>query len=356
MRKVLVMAGGTGGHVFPALAIAEALRTQHIDVEWLGTRQGIESKLVPDHGFKLNYLNIGGIRGKSLLKKLLAPWQLCKAILQAIQILNLYQPDAVIGLGGFASGPGGIAAWLKKIPIFIHEQNAIPGFTNRILAYKASKLFESFPQTFAPKFNPILTGNPIRTTLLTLPPPTIRFEQHIGPLRILVMGGSLGAQALNEVVPNALHLLSQEKFEILHQTGRSGLTATQTEYQRLNLNANVVPFIDDMAKAYRWADLVICRAGALTVSELAVVGKAAILVPLPQAADDHQFYNAQYLARKNAAICIRQSELSPRRLTDEILRLGKNPAEILELAKRAKQQAQLSATDTIVAWCQSYLS
>lgn len=345
MKRVLIMAGGTGGHVFPALAIAKVLKEQGVEIEWLGTKLGIESKLVPPAGYKLHYLSVSGVRGKSFFKKLWAPFKILNALRQARAIIRAYQPDAVIGLGGFASGPGGAAAILAHIPLFIHEQNAVAGTTNRILAYKARLIFESFPGTFAPKFKAILSGNPIRTEILSLPTPDERFKNRTGSIRILVVGGSLGAQILNQTVPESLHLLPKGMFEVWHQTGDAGFNATEETYRHYSIPAKITPFIQEMAESYAWADLVICRSGALTVSELAAIGLPSILIPFPYAIDDHQTKNAEFLSAHNAAILLPQSQLTPASLSELLQSLARET--LLTMAQHAYRLRKVDATEMI---------
>lgn len=344
-KRILIMAGGTGGHVFPALAIAQVLRDQGDEIEWLGTPEGIEARLVPAANIPLNYIRIGGVRGKGLKKKLLSPFKLTQAALQAIKILRRYKPDVVIGLGGYASGPGGIAAFMLKIPLLIHEQNAIAGMTNTILAHVAKKIMQAFPNTFPASLHPILTGNPVRTSILNLPDPEIRFQARTGPLRILVLGGSGGALALNQTLPAAFQALPNDFCTVWHQTGSIHFEITQKRYKDLGLTAKVEAFIGDMAEAYAWADLVICRAGALTVTELAAAGVGSILIPFPFAVDDHQTKNAGYLVNKRAAILLPQSQLDAQKLAETLKHFTR--AHLLETAKKAYELRLPHATQLV---------
>lgn len=352
-HRVLIMAGGTGGHVFPALAVAEYLREQGVDVYWLGTRRGLESQVVPRAGITICFISVSGLRGKGIRSWLLAPFKLLLALLQALYICLRLRPNAVLGMGGFVTGPGGLASWLLRRPLLIHEQNAIPGLTNRLLSHLATGIMEAFPGSFKNKKNVIYTGNPIRKTILTLAEPQQRFAQHSGPIRILVMGGSLGAQALNETVPAALGLLEDDiEFDIWHQAGKGKLEAAQQAYTQAGVEARVVMFIDDMAEAFQWADLVICRAGALTVSELAAVGLGSILIPYPYAVDDHQTANARYLQQAGAAEIISQNELTAENMANilkEMMISGRD--KLLEMAKRARQLAMPDATSTVARHC-----
>ncbi|MDH5571865.1 MAG: undecaprenyldiphospho-muramoylpentapeptide beta-N-acetylglucosaminyltransferase, partial [Gammaproteobacteria bacterium] len=292
--RILIMAGGTGGHVFPALAVAQHLREQNINVSWLGSHRGMESRLVPDAGFAMEYITVSGLRGKGVMSWLLAPFKLTLALAQAIQICRRLRPHAVLGMGGFVTGPGGLAARMSGHTLLIHEQNAIAGLTNRLLSHIANKVMAAFPGTFQCAYE--ITGNPVRQSITQLSEPALRFNERKGKLRLLVVGGSLGAQALNETVPQALKLMeTQQRPEVWHQTGANKQQQTENNYRAAGVDARIVEFIDDMAEAYAWADLVICRAGALTVSELAAAGLGAILVPYPYAVDDHQTANANYL-------------------------------------------------------------
>jgi UDP-N-acetylglucosamine--N-acetylmuramyl-(pentapeptide) pyrophosphoryl-undecaprenol N-acetylglucosamine transferase len=333
-RPVLIMAGGTGGHVFPALALARLLREQSLEVVWLGTARGLEARVVPAEGIPIEQLSVSGLRGKGLVAWLAAPFRLSRALLQALAVMRRHQPLVVVGLGGFVTGPGGVAAWLTRHPLVIHEQNAIAGFTNRVLAHLARQVLEAFPGSFGRDVHAKVIGNPVRRDISALPPPSVRFAGRVGPVRILVIGGSQGAARLNAVVPFALKRLSAWlAFDVRHQSGERWIDAGRASYAQAGVRADVRPFIEDMSEAYGWADLVICRAGALTVSELAAVGVAAILVPFPGAVDDHQAYNAQYLVREGAAVLIPDRELTEERLASELQRLF--AASCLALARGA---------------------
>lgn len=324
--RIMIMAGGTGGHVFPALAVAEELRQRGVEVTWLGTRNGLEADVVPGAGFAIDWITIAGLRGKGVRHWLLAPFKLLLAELQALRAVLRRRPMAVLGMGGFASGPGGLATWLLRLPLLIHEQNAVAGLTNRLLARLASRCMEAFPGALPARCSALPTGNPVRREIAALAAPQQRFRGRDGALRLLVLGGSLGARTLNETVPQMLAALPQEvSVEVRHQAGRNNLDDTRNGYRqvalRTGLRVDVQAFIEDMAEAYAWADLVLCRAGALTVAELAAAGVAAILVPFPHAVDDHQTRNAAYLADHGAAILLPQPLLTPARLCAEILAL-----------------------------------
>ncbi len=350
-KRILIMAGGTGGHVFPALAIAEALREKGHDVTWLGTQQGIEARIIPQAGFTLRFITIGGVRGKGFLQTLLSPFKIGIATFQAFKIIRALKPDIVIGLGGFASGPGGIAAFMQRIPLFIHEQNAIPGMTNWMLAHVAKKIMQAFPNTFPPRYKPILTGNPVRARILQLPSPEIRFRERHGPLRILLLGGSGGALTLNQTLPDTLALLPHTSYDVWHQTGITHLTSTQQRYAELGItHIKIDAFITDMAEAYGWADLVICRAGALTIAELAAAGVASILIPYPFAVDDHQTKNALFLVEKGAAILLPQSQLTAHRLAQIIQTTSR--AQLIEKAKSAYQLRIVDAAEQVISTCE----
>lgn len=350
---VLIMAGGTGGHVFPALAIARALRGRNENVVWLGTRQGLEARIVPQDGFTLETIRVGGLRRKGVGAWLLAPWRLLLAMIDALRVVRRRRPKIVLGMGGFASGPGGLAAWLLGRPLVIHEQNAVAGLTNRLLAGLAREVLEAFPGSFSAGRKTRMTGNPVRSDICALPGPRERFAGRSGPLRVLVLGGSQGARVLNETVPKSLALLPvTARPEIWHQAGETTLAVAREAYREAGIAARVDAFIADMAGAYAWADLVICRSGALTVSELAAAGLPAVLVPFPGAVDDHQTRNAAYLVDQGAAVLVPQPELSPQRLAAEIARFGADRSLVLECALRARGLARPEATIEIADLCQ----
>ena len=350
LRRVLIMAGGTGGHVFPGLALAHYLRTKNIDIHWLGTKQGLEAQLVPEAHLPLHCISISGLRGKGIMTLLKAPIMLVIAFIQSCRILYRIQPDVVIGLGGFASGPGGLASYFMRYPFIIHEQNAKAGFTNKTLAHFSNKILEGFPAAFQSRANVIVIGNPIRCEIETLPPPQERFYKRSLPLRLLVLGGSLGAQAINEIVPKMLmRLAPEERPEVWHQTGKKHFYLTKEAYFSSKLQVNLVPFIEDMAKAYAWADMVLCRAGALTVAELCAVGLGAIFVPYPYAVDDHQTANANYMVKHHAALCIQQSELTDVRLAAILKELAYAPDRRLAMAKAAYQLRFIDVSEKIFA-------
>ena len=351
-RPILIMAAGTGGHVFPALALARLLREQSLEVIWLGTERGLESRVIPAEGIPIERLSIGGLRGKGVFTWVAAPFRLGRALLQALAVMRRHQPSVVVGLGGFVTGPGGIAAWLTRRPLVIHEQNAIAGFTNRCLAHVARQVLEAFPNSFGRDVHSKVIGNPVRADISAVPPPSVRFAGRSGPVRILVIGGSQGAARLNAVVPFALKRLSSWlAFDVRHQAGERWIDAGRASYAQAGVRADVRPFIEDMSEAYAWADLVICRSGALTVSELAAVGVGSVLVPFPSAVDDHQAYNAQYLVREGAAVLISDRELTAERLAAELQRLCAGRGKLLAMAERARLLAKPRAADELAASC-----
>ncbi|WP_295405463.1 undecaprenyldiphospho-muramoylpentapeptide beta-N-acetylglucosaminyltransferase [uncultured Thiocystis sp.] len=347
-----VMAGGTGGHVFPALAVAERLRASGAEVFWIGTRQGMESRLVPEHGFEIEWIRIEGLRGKGLGQRLRAPFKLAGALWQARAILRRRRPSLVLGMGGFASGPGGLTARAMGLPLVIHEQNFVPGMTNQWLARVATAVFEAFPGSFPDDRCAVATGNPVRQSILDLPPPRERLSGRSGAARLLVLGGSLGAQVLNEMLPAALAAMpAGARPEVRHQAGERTLETARDAYRLAGVEAEIMPFISDMADAYAWADLVVCRAGALTVSELAAAGVASVLVPYPFAVDDHQVGNARYLSDAGAARLVIQRDLSQAGLTALLTELLGDRASLLAMAERARGLAQPDAAARIAASC-----
>jgi UDP-N-acetylglucosamine--N-acetylmuramyl-(pentapeptide) pyrophosphoryl-undecaprenol N-acetylglucosamine transferase len=347
---ILIMAGGTGGHVFPALALARRLRELSVEVVWLGTRRGIEARVVAAEGIAIEWLAVGGLRGKGWRTRLAAPWRLTVALWQALEVMRRRRPRVVVGLGGFVTGPGGIAAWLTRRPLVIHEQNAVAGFTNRALAPLARVVLEAFPGTFPANVHAHAIGNPVRREISVLPRPTERLARRTGAVRLLVIGGSQGAVRLNTVVPYAL-ARAAVRFEVRHQTGERWRDACRASYAGAGVAADVQPFIADMAEVYGWADLAICRAGALTVAELAAAGLGAVLVPFPAAVDDHQTCNARLLVRQGAAVLIPERELTAERLAAELERLCADRSRLIEMAERARALARPEAAEEFAARC-----
>jgi UDP-N-acetylglucosamine--N-acetylmuramyl-(pentapeptide) pyrophosphoryl-undecaprenol N-acetylglucosamine transferase len=351
---VMIMAGGTGGHVFPALALARLLRAQRREVIWLGTRRGLEARVVPADGFPIEWLSVGGLRGKGALTLLAAPFNLLRALWQALAIVRRHQPTVVVGLGGFVTGPGGLAAWLMRRPLVVHEQNAVAGFTNRCLAPLARAVLTAFPAALAGRPRVRMIGNPVRADIAALPAPTQRFAGREGALRLLVIGGSLGARRLNEVVPQALALLARDaaapRFTVRHQAGEKLVDGARAAYATAGVAGEVTPFIADMAEALAWADLVVCRAGALTIAELAAAGIGAVLVPFPHAVDDHQTFNAQYLVDAGAARRFADSELTPVLLARTLTELcASGRSGLLQLAEAARGVAKPQAAQDLLA-------
>ncbi len=345
-KRIVIMAGGTGGHIFPALAVAQFLQTQGWQVSWLGTKAGLESRVIPENGIEIDWLSVSGVRGKGIFSKVTAVFKLAKSCLEARKILKQRKPDVVLGMGGFVAAPGGFMARMLKIPLIIHEQNRIVGTTNRLLAKIATKVLQGFPNSFDVKFNAICTGNPLRKSFVDAVTKQ-KQETKAESLKILIVGGSQGAKALNENVPNAIALL-KNAVQVRHQTGSAMQNEVAENYKKLNLSADVNAFIDDMAEAYLWADLVICRAGAMTVSEVAAMGIPAIFIPLPTAIDDHQTANAKYLTEASAAILVKQSDLTAENLAQQIKILCEN---LTERRVIAQSLAYLNATETVANIC-----
>ena len=347
---VLIMAGGTGGHIFPALAVAEALREQGWTCVWLGVVSGMEARLVPQHGFACEWVQMAGLRGKGVKRLLGAPWMLARAVAQCRAVIRRVRPAVVIGFGGYVTAPGGIAARMSGVPVIVHEQNSVAGLANRLLAKFAVRVLTAFPGVFADNAKVRLTGNPIRDEIAHVAEPAGRYALRHGRLHVLVVGGSLGAQALNSVVPAALAQLPEAaRPVVIHQSGEKLLDSLRQLYAAAKVEAETVAFIDDMAAVYRDADLVICRAGALTIAELAAVGVAALLVPFPHAVDDHQTGNARFLADHGAAFLIQQQELTAERLA-ALLKVV-NREQLADMAVCARAKARPNATQEVARIC-----
>lgn len=343
---VLIMAGGTGGHVFPALAVANALQQQGVIIHWLGTQSGIEADLIPAAGIEIHYLSIKGLRGKGVVGLLAAPFKIIKAVIQAKKVINKIKPKIVVGFGGYVTGPGGVAAKIAGVPLVIHEQNAIAGLTNTLLAKISNKVLQAFPNTLKKAKT---VGNPVRSNLTDLPAPSERIKTDSNELKVLVVGGSLGAVAVNNMVLAAMQTIAPEKRpKLWHQVGKHNIETMQQAYAQAGVQAQVVAFIDDMAAAYEWADLVICRAGALTVAEVAAAGCAALFIPFPFAVDDHQTANANYLVKENAALMIQQADLSADQLAQKWLYYSEHKQELLKMANAARELAITTATADVV--------
>jgi UDP-N-acetylglucosamine--N-acetylmuramyl-(pentapeptide) pyrophosphoryl-undecaprenol N-acetylglucosamine transferase len=358
-RTILIMAGGTGGHVYPGLAVAQHLMGQGWRAVWLGTQNGLEAKIVPPHHIEMAWLKFGGVRGKGLLRKLLLPLHILIAFWQSAQAIFKHRPDVVLGMGGYAAFPGGMMASLFNRPLVIHEQNSIAGLTNRVLACIADRVLLGFPKAFqgeqdkpllCGKFATRWTGNPVRADIAGIDPPAARYGRRSGRLQLLVVGGSLGAQALNETVPQALALIDEaQRPQVVHQAGLKHIDTLQANYRQAGVQAEVLAFIDDMATRYAQADVVICRAGALTVAELAAAGVASVLVPFPFAVDDHQTANAKFLSDAGAAVLLPQSELTAPRLA-EMMR-GFTREGLAEMAEKARVLAKPDATQAVAEVC-----
>ncbi len=343
--SIIIMAGGTGGHIFPALAVAQALCSAGYAVSWLGTRAGMEAKIVSQHPeIPMDFIEIQNLRGKGLKRYLLLPFKLAKAILQARTIIRQRQATLLIGFGGYVSGPGALAAKSLGIPFMIHEQNAIPGLTNRILAKWAKAVFTGFPSAFPHLQKARVTGNPIRPDLLPLRDQP--YQPH-APLRLLIIGGSQGAQIFNQRIPEACALIAEsQRPQIWHQCGENNAEDTRLRYETQGISANVTAFIEDMHAAYAWTDIVLCRAGALTVSELAIIGKPAIFVPLPYAADNHQYYNAKVPTDLGASLLIPQTEFTAERIKTALLQL--DAAQLSKMAIKMHTLGLPQATQSVI--------
>lgn len=347
---IVIMAGGTGGHVFPALAVADVLRARGHQVTWIGTRQGLEARIVPAAGIPMEWIDVGGVRGKGAGALLKAPFVLSRALLQALAVFRRLKPAAALGMGGFASGPGGIAARLAGCPLVVHEQNAIPGVTNRVLSRISSQVLEGFPGSFHGR-RARYVGNPVRAVIAALPPPEKRFAGRTGRTRLLIIGGSQGARVLNQNVPAAIAQLSSGSVEVLHQTGVKDADAVTALYREHQVEARVTPFIDDMAAAYAWADLAICRSGALTVAELSAAGLGALLVPFAAAVDDHQTRNARFLVEQGAAVLLSQAAATPTALAETLTGLLQDRGRPLAMAKSARALARGDAAELVADVC-----
>ncbi|KAF3981611.1 MAG: undecaprenyldiphospho-muramoylpentapeptide beta-N-acetylglucosaminyltransferase [Methylococcales symbiont of Hymedesmia sp. n. MRB-2018] len=350
-KRIVIMAGGTGGHVFPALAVAQYLSDKGWDVSWIGTKNGLESKVVPANGIEIDWLEVKGLRGKGLAAKICSVIFLFKSLAQALKILRKRKPHIVLGMGGYVAAPGGIIASLMNIPLVIHEQNRVPGTTNRLLKKRANKVLEAFPNSFEKSVNAIFTGNPLRKYFLDLAEKDLWTEKKERDFRVLIVGGSLGAKILNDIVPTVLANL--DAIEVKHQTGAASLKRVKQQYTENLVKADTFDFIEDMATAYQWADMIICRSGAMTVSEVAAVGLPAIFIPLPHAIDDHQTANATYLTDSGAAVLIRQNALNETSLLQAIEQVKKS---LLKMSATAKKQAKLKATKRVATICEQEAS
>lgn len=349
---VLIMAGGTGGHIFPGLAVAEVLAARGIPVAWLGATGAMETRLVPQRGITLETISVGGLRGKGWVTRLKAPWMLLRAVYQAWRIVRRYRPRSVLSMGGFAAGPGGLVAWLQRRPLLVHEQNRVPGFTNRVLSHLARRVLTGFADSFEAHPRQEWTGNPVRAAIAAISEPGQRLTGRSGAVRVLVLGGSLGASSLNRALPRALAECEPGlRPEVWHQSGARGLVEALDAYADAKVDARVDAFIDDMAEAYAWADLCVCRAGALTIAELCAAGLGALLVPYPHAVDDHQTRNAEALCVVGAAEIIAESALDRGALEASLKALLGNRERLVTMACAARQLARPDAAARIADYC-----
>ncbi len=349
---VLIMAGGTGGHIFPALAVAQVLRQRGVGVVWLGVPGSMESRLVPANGFPIEWVRVAGIRGKGAAAWVFAPLRVMKAVLEALAVLRRVRPRSVLGAGGYVSGPGGVAAWVLRLPLLIHEQNAAPGMTNRWLARLATRVLQAFPGSFPAARHAQTIGNPVRAEIAAIPPPEQRFAGREARSRLLVFGGSQGAQRLNVILPQALARLAPEcRPQVRHQAGLSGVEAASVAYRQSGVEADVSAFIDDMAQAYAWADFAVCRSGAMTVAELQAAGLGAIFVPFALATDDHQTHNAASMVESGAAQIIQERDLTPERLGRAIGALAADRGAALGMAQAARAARVVDAAERLADLC-----
>ena len=352
MSTLMIMAGGTGGHVYPALSVAHELQSDGVDIFWLGTRQGIEARVVPQNKIDIEWISISGIKGKGLLALIAAPLKIIYAMLQTALIIYRRRPQAALGMGGFVSGPGGLMAKLLMVPLVIHESNAVAGLTNKWLAKIANEVLVGFPDVLRKKHHYHYVGNPVRQSIASLPAPDKRLQGRSGNIHLLIVGGSLGAQVLNETVPAALALMDAAVRPVVcHQAGKGKLKATSEIYQTLGVEAGCSEYIEDMAAAYQWADLVICRACAMTVAEIAAAGVAAILVPYPHAIYDHQTHNARFLSDRKAAILIAQERFSENTLSSLLVELAGDRPFLIGMSRRARQNALIDASRHVADIC-----
>jgi UDP-N-acetylglucosamine--N-acetylmuramyl-(pentapeptide) pyrophosphoryl-undecaprenol N-acetylglucosamine transferase len=346
-RTILIMAGGTGGHIYPGLAVADALRAQGWNIVWLGAPKSMEAELVPKHGYPVAWVNFSGVRGKGVMRLLTLPFTLLRALGQSADAIFRYRPDVVLGMGGYITLPGGLMAAILRRPLVIHEQNSIAGMSNKVLAKLSTRVLSGFPDVLK---GTQWCGNPVRADIAAVVEPQARFANRSGKLNVLVVGGSLGAQALNEALPKALALMSEtERPNVLHQTGKKHFETVQKLYDQSGMQADVRAFLDDMANQYAHADVVICRAGALTIAELAAAGVASVLVPFPYAVDDHQTYNARFLSEQGAAVLMPQTELNAEKLAQLLREMTRE--KLLAMAQAARNLAKPDATQQVAQVC-----
>jgi UDP-N-acetylglucosamine--N-acetylmuramyl-(pentapeptide) pyrophosphoryl-undecaprenol N-acetylglucosamine transferase len=347
-KTLLVMAGGTGGHVYPAMAVADHLQAKGWNIVWLCTVGGMENRLLANKNYQKAMMTMRGVRGKGLMGWLLLPIKLSLALAQAYSVIAKFKPNLVLGMGGFAAFPGGLMAYVMRKPLLIHEQNSVAGLTNKTLSHFANRVLSAFPAAFGTKAT--LVGNPVRTEITQVAAPEARMQTRSGPLRLLVVGGSLGAQALNQVLPTALATISiAQRPQVVHQAGEKHINALKAHYEQTGVKAEAMAYIEDMAAMYSWADVVICRAGALTIAELSAAGVASVLVPFPYAVDDHQTSNARYLADADAAILVSQSTFTADKLAGLIQNLSRE--QCLSMAIKARALGKPEATASVANIC-----
>ena len=342
---IMILAGGTGGHIFPGLAVAAALHARGVPVTWLGADGQMETRLVPQHAIALDTIPVRGLRGKGIATLAAAPLQVARAVLAAWRVLRARRPRAVVSFGGYAAGPGGFAAWLRGLPLVVHEQNRAPGVTNRVLAHLARRVLTGFPQTFPRREEHV--GNPVRADIAAIAPPERRLPRHDGRLRLLVLGGSQGARALNEAVPQALAAIAGTPVQVRHQCGAALEAEARAAYASAGVDGSIEPFIADMAEAYAWADLVVCRAGALTLAEICAAGIGSLLVPYPAAVDDHQTRNARYLVERGAARLLPQGDGLAGRLAEALASLARDRTQRMAMAIAARSLARPDAAERV---------
>ncbi len=346
-RTILIMAGGTGGHIYPGLAVADVLYSQGWKVVWLGAPNSMEADLVPKYGYSIAWVNFAGVRGKGLLRLLTLPFTLLRALGQSADAIFRYRPDVVLGMGGYITMPGGLMAAILRRPLVVHEQNSIAGMSNKILAKLASRVMSGFPDVLK---HTLWCGNPVRADIAAMSEPQVRYCTRSGKLNLLVVGGSLGAQALNEALPKALAMMSkQDRPNVLHQTGKKHLEIVKQLYAQEGVSADIRAFLDDMANQYANADVVICRAGALTIAELAAAGVASVLIPFPFAVDDHQTHNARFLSEQGAAILLPQKELTTEKLAQLLRDMTREKLTVM--AQAARKLAKPDATQAVAKVC-----
>lgn len=347
-RTLMIMAGGTGGHIFPALSVAEYVRAQGWNVVWLGSRNGMEARIVAPRGYAMAWIRFEGVRRRGLVPLALLPLNLLIAFWQSARAIFAHRPNVVLGMGGYIALPGGMMASLLNRPLVLHEQNSVPGLANRVLGTVADKVLVAFPGAFGKKGE--WTGNPVRGDIAAVAPPEARYAGRAGPLRLLVLGGSQGAAALNDAVPRAIALMPEAARPLVtHQTGAAHLDTVRANYDRAGVRGELTAFIDDMAARYAEADLLVCRAGASTIAELAAAGVPALLIPFPYAVDDHQTTNARFLVERGGAVLIPQSELTPEKLAELLAALDRE--KLLAMARAARAAGKPDATRTVAEAC-----